>query len=131
MYTSDINMKKTGFIYLAISLFCMVFGGVYEYFSHEVYSFYMIYAFVFPLIGGAVLVYAALFLGKTLKTTRISFNLWNSAIAAFTAGSIMKGILDIYGTTNKIITLYPVIGVIAAAGAFISYFLRKIPAEPI
>ncbi len=54
LFTSviDKNGKKSGrtsLNYLWISLFCLLFGAVYELFSHGVYSMYMIYAFVFPL----------------------------------------------------------------------------------
>ena len=60
MFTSDINANRrkasrTSLIYLIVSLFCALFGAVYEMFSHEVYSYYMIYAFAFPLIGGTLL----------------------------------------------------------------------------
>ena len=41
--------------YAAASLFCALFGAVYELFSHEVYSYSMIYAFIIPLAGGALL----------------------------------------------------------------------------
>ena len=37
-------MAKTGFAYLLAALFCALFGFVYERFSHEVYSGFMIYA---------------------------------------------------------------------------------------
>lgn len=40
---------------LAVSAFCTVFGEVYEHFSHNVYSAYMVFAFAFPLAGGALL----------------------------------------------------------------------------
>lgn len=59
MYISDIEAaakraSRTAFVYLLVSLFCALFGAVYEVFSHEVYSFYMIYAFAFPLAGGTL-----------------------------------------------------------------------------
>ena len=40
--------------YLWISIFFAVFGGIYEYFSHGVYSYFMIYAFMIPLVLGTV-----------------------------------------------------------------------------
>lgn len=43
-------MKKNLF-YLFLSLFVLVFGQIYEHFSHGVYSNYMIFAFLFPLLG--------------------------------------------------------------------------------
>ena len=69
MSTSDINrMKKTaktGFVYLFISLLCILFGAVYEYYSHEVYSYFMLYAFVIPLAGGALPFFCNGFLHNT------------------------------------------------------------------
>ncbi len=40
--------------YLIISVLCAVYGMIYELFSHKVYSIYMIFAFVIPLLGGFV-----------------------------------------------------------------------------
>lgn len=59
MYTSDIDANsksalKTALVYLLASLFCVLFGAVYELFGHGVYSYFMIYAFVFPLAGGTL-----------------------------------------------------------------------------
>ena len=48
------KMAKTGFAYLFATLFCMLFGAVYEHFSHQVFSYYMVYAFVFPMGGGVL-----------------------------------------------------------------------------
>ena len=56
MFTSGINIKflKTSFIYLCVSLFLILFGAIYEYYSHGVYSYFMIYAFCLPLVFGAL-----------------------------------------------------------------------------
>ena len=58
MYISGTDKKSymnTACVYLAVSAFCAVFGEVYEHFSHNVYSAYMVFAFAFPLAGGALL----------------------------------------------------------------------------
>ena len=63
MYTSDKNeiihyadsMLHDAFIFLAAGILSAVFGLIYEIFSHEVYSFYMIYAFLILLVPGALL----------------------------------------------------------------------------
>ena len=47
MYTS--NKRKTALLYLVAALSAALFGGIYEQFSHGVYSSFMIYAFLFPL----------------------------------------------------------------------------------
>ena len=38
--------------YAAVSAFMLLFGAVYEYFSHGVFSAFMVYAFLIPLLGG-------------------------------------------------------------------------------
>jgi hypothetical protein len=42
-----------------------------------------------------------------------------AVIAALTAGSLLKGALDIYGTTNRLLIAYPVIAVLTVVGAVI------------
>lgn len=116
MYSSDIerqrrSMAKTGFLYLFVSLFCVLFGAIYEYFSHEVYSYFMLYAFVFPLAGGALPFFGLAFYHLPLPD-RVSGNLYHSGIAALTVGSLFKGVLDIYGTTNRLVSIYWVIGAV-------------------
>ena len=116
MCISDIELDKkreikTAFVYLLVSVFCILFGAVYEYFSHEVYSFYMIYAFAFPLFGGT-LPFMVLFMSNKRMPEKKPFNLYNSGIAALTVGSIVKGVLDIYGTTNRLISVYWITGVL-------------------
>ena len=41
-------------VYLIISVLCAVYGMIYELFSHKVYSIYMIFAFVIPLLDGTI-----------------------------------------------------------------------------
>lgn len=57
LYTSESeNIKdiRTALIYLIISMFLAAAGAVYEHFSFGVYSYYMIYAFAVPLVGGTL-----------------------------------------------------------------------------
>lgn len=102
-------MAGTGFLYLFISIFFILFGAVYEYFSHDVYSWFMLYAFVFPLVGGALP-----FLGMAFYRIpipgRISSNLYHSGIATLTSGSVFEGVLEIYGTSNRLVLVYWVLG---------------------
>lgn len=118
MYISVTDMEnkravKTAFVYLLISIICALFGAIYEVFSHGVYSFYMIYAFAFPLVGG-VLPFAILsFLSTDRYPYALARNLYHSGIATLTVGSIVRGILDIYGTTNSLSNCYWFIGILA------------------
>lgn len=120
MSTSDINrMNKTGktaLCYLFISLFCILFGAVYELFSHGVYSYFMLYAFVIPLVGGT-LPFFSMALSRAPIPNRVSLNLYHSGIAALTIGCLFQGALEIYGTTNRLVSVYWVLGTLFPAMA--------------
>ena len=75
----------------------------------------MIYAFGIPLVLG-VLVWAVL-LTSDIKVSSAFANLWNSAIAVLTVGCVFRGVLEIYGTTNKLVIIYPVAGAMLIAAA--------------
>ena len=90
-------MKKT-IRYLFLSLFVFVFAQIYEYFSHGVYSNYMLYAFLIPFLGLCVPSFLLHHLEKALPAN--SRFLWKSGIATLTVGSIYKGVLEIYGTNG-------------------------------
>lgn len=114
----QIKAARTSLCYLVISLFCALFGGVYELFSHQVYSYFMIYAFIFPLAGGT-LPFLLLCLTKKKKyPPALPRNLYHSGIAALTVGSVLRGILDIYGTTNSLTNYYWIAGILFLAAAF-------------
>jgi len=116
LFTSDTNkcekkFGKTALIYLIVSVFCALFGCVYETFSHGVYSFYMIYAFLFPLVGGTLPFLIFSLLESKKEPQSLAAKLYHSGIAALTVGSIVKGILEIYGTTNRLTVFYWIFGV--------------------
>lgn len=133
MYTSDIDIfrkgyAKTAFNYLLISLFCGFFGAVYELFSHEVYSFYMLYAFAFPLAGGT-LPFLAMSLFRVKKhPSRLSKTMYHCGIATLTVGSIVCGILEIYGTTNRLTGVYWIVGAVLVVIGLGAYFMQQ-PAD--
>ena len=95
--------------YLAVTVFCAVFGAVYELFSHGVYAAGMVYAFGFPLLGGLLpaLLYAKG--GKPLPS-ETSLLLWHFGISALTVGSLFSGALEIYGTSSPHTTVYWLMG---------------------
>ncbi len=131
MYTSDINENKnralkTSAIFLGASLFTGLLGAIYELFSHEVYSYFMIYAFAFPLVGGT-LPYLLLGLSKAKRyPNAVCRNLYHAGIATLTVGSIMRGVLDIYGTTNSLTNIYWFVGIpMTIVPVFIFLLSRK------
>ena len=125
--TLDINLKKQGKIYIVISIVCIIFATIYESFSHGVYSNFMIFAFLIPFIGGTCVSVALLKMNEL--PSRITNNLYNASIATFTFGSIIKGVLEIYGTTNIKIYLYLVVGFFLFLCSLISFAINIIKQE--
>ncbi|MEA4893936.1 MAG: hypothetical protein VB064_01595 [Oscillospiraceae bacterium] len=116
-------MRRYSLIFLCISLFCGLFSAVYEYFSHGVYSGYMVYLFLFPFAGG-VLPYAGFGLFPNVPCPqKLARNLYNSGIATLAAGSCVKGVLDIYGTTSIYCTVYWLAGAVLTAAGFAAYLI--------
>ena len=132
MYTSAIDSLKTGMKYLAASILIAAAAAVYGLFGHGVYSYFMTYAFMIPLLAGAVphLIsalksrepaevlnpFAYKLAGITAKILDAK-DAQLAVISTLTAGSILKGVLDIYGTTNRLLIAYPAAAVMVAATA--------------
>lgn len=122
MSTSDVNNLREEFFtlafrYLAASIFCALFGAIYEAFSFGVYSYFMIYAFGWPLIFGTLLFLARCakkpsgsVAGRDSLLRRWGLRLYHAGVATLTVGSIFRGILDIYGTTSNITKYYWIVG---------------------
>lgn len=127
LYISDTNKHKAyvnAFIYLIIALFFVIFGAVYEIFSHEVYSYHMIYAFVYPLAGGCLVYNLIAKFGKKYPNT-LTQNIYNSGIATLTIGSIVQGIIEIYGTTNECVGVYFFVGTAMVLTGCILYIFTR------
>lgn len=131
MCTSDAGIKRktaAGLqkIYLLCTVFCALFGAVYESFSFGVWSFYMVYAFACPLILGAL---PSAFIASARMARiprRAARGLWHAGVAALTVGCIFKGVLDIYGTSSPLTAVYFVCGgALLAAGAVAAAFTGR------
>lgn len=114
------GMARAGFVYLAVTIFCAAFGAVYETFSYGVYSYFMLYAFAFPLCGGVLPCFLFAHTQTPLpdKTAR---NLYHAGIATWTIGSVIQGILEIYGTTNRLTKVYGYVGILLLAWGIIRW----------
>lgn len=103
---------------------------IYEHFSHEVYSPHMVFAVGFPLLGGVAVAEILSRLPELFHPNRLTVNLYNSGIAAFTAGCLLQGALDIYGTENPLMICYKYAGLfLTGAGIslwLITVILRKV-----
>lgn len=111
------------FIYLIATVFMALFGAIYEHFSHEVYSYYMIYAFALPLMLGVLPGFIIGLFDFRIPTPK-AYRLWNYGVATLTVGSAFKGVLDIYGTTNRLVYVYPIAGGILLVSAMVIHAFR-------
>ena len=108
------------YIQLAASLLCALFGAVYELYSHGVYSYYMLYAFAIPLGLGVFPLLSIYAFGRILPE-KTPLAVWNAGLAALTVGCLFRGVLDIYGTTNRLLIVYPVAGGLLLALSVLLY----------
>ena len=103
-------------VYFGVIAFLTLFGAIYELFGHGVYSYFMVYAFAIPMIFG-FLPCLLLYPKMPKEFPQLSFRLYDAGITTLTLGSILKGALDIYGTTNRLLILYPMVGVALTGSA--------------
>ena len=127
MFTSDSKRKqllKYSFYYMLITLFCVIFGAIYERYGHGVYSYRMIYAFIVPLVLGAITLF-----GITLRAKRLPGPLpllfWNCGTATLTVGLLFHGVLDIYGTTSKWVLVYYIAAAALLCAGIVLYLVMK------
>lgn len=125
MYTSDKKEIKNAAVYLLISLALALFGAVYEHFSFGVYSNFMIYAFAIPLIGGTGMYLLRYLRGQKALLGLADSWLYHAAIATFTVGSVIHGILAICGRPNSLTIVYLIAGIALLAASAISTVLKK------
>ena len=104
------NKKKTFYSYFISSVLLFIFQWIYHHFSHGVTSQALRWVWVIPMVGGAFL-----FIFKKILNTfqnRLAFNLFNTGLTSYIVGMILKGILEIAGTSSPYIGIYPMIGMI-------------------
>lgn len=123
--TLDINLQlKLSYRYLIVSIVCAIVGGVYELFSHEVYSYYMIYAFGFPLLLGAFPWFTIGIFKEDFLPKKYIRDIFHCGIATLTVGSIFKGVLDIFGTRNPLSKVYWIVGILLIITGVVLTFVK-------
>lgn len=142
MFTSDIKsrgikskenfnggFRKTVLVYLILALVSVFIDQLYALFGHGVRSAAMTWMCLYPLIGGA-LIYLLLHLlipeVKNAAGFRFAFNIYNSGIATLTAGSFLKGILEIAGADSPYTAVFPAVGWIFIAAGISIFFLKPL-----
>ncbi|WP_083327675.1 hypothetical protein [Streptococcus sp. HMSC34B10] len=126
LYTSVINpnkkrFKKTVISYTLITIFFFAFSRIYEAFSFGETSVHMHYLFAVPLVGGIIL---AILLKAFAYFSRLSLNLWNSAVAIITTGTLFRGIVNLSGRSTTLNQPYWYVGIGFTILAILSIFLR-------
>lgn len=102
----------------------LLFAAVYECFSHGVISAFMVGAFLIPLLGGAL---PGLLLGRLPPQRRPGEGsrwLWGAGLTVLTAGSLFRGVLEIYGTTSRLGAVYWIAGGALCLAGVLLYALR-------
>ena len=115
------RFKKTVISYTLITIFFFAFSRIYEAFSFGETSVHMHYLFAAPLVGGILL---AIFLKVLPHFSRISLNLWNSAVATITAGTLFRGIVNLSGRSTTLDAPYWYVGISFAILAIITIFIN-------
>ena len=109
-------------VYTLITVFFFIFSRIYEHFSFGETSVYMHWLFGVPLIGGVVLL---IFQKLILNLSRLSLNLWNSAVATIAAGVLFRGIVNLSGRSTTLDLPYWYVGLVLAGLALLSMIFTR------
>lgn len=116
------RLKKTAVVYVLITVFFFIFSRIYEHFSFGETSVYMHYLFGVPLIGGMVLL---IFQKMIPNLSRLSLNLWNSAVATIAMGVLFRGIVNLSGRSTTMDLPYWYMGIGLAGLALLSMIFTR------
>ena len=116
------RFKKTAVVYALITIFFFIFSRIYEHFSFGETSVYMHYLFGVPLVGGMVLL---IFQKMIPNLSRLSLNLWNSAVATIAAGVLFRGIVNLSGRSTTLDLPYWYVGIGLAGLALLSMIFTR------
>ena len=112
----DIKKNKPFLIWMGITLFCIIFAFVYEMFSFGVYSMNMILMFLYPLLLGAL---------PCLLLHKAAGRFWNDGILLLTGGSLLAGVLEIYGTSSSLTDMIRWLGIVFVVLDLIIIVMKK------
>ena len=116
------RFKKTAVVYALITIFFFIFSRIYEHFSFGETSVYMHYLFGVPLVGGMVLL---IFQKMIPNLSRLSLNLWNSAVATIATGVLFRGIVNLSGRSTTMDLPYWYVGIGLAGLALLSMIFTR------
>ena len=110
------NTLKSLYIYIGVTIFIGLFGAIYEMNSNNVFSPAMYLAWIIPCVLGVgvylVLTYTPI---EQVPGTLVEC-IYNFGVAMLTVRSIFIGVIEIYGTTNRVmLTIYTVLSIVFLA----------------
>ena len=117
--------------YALVTLFCFVFGLVYEHFGFGVMSPFMHLAFLVPLVLGVLPRLILLVIRKEGVFPDSGLASWRLGIATWTTGSLFRGALDIYGTTSGLTIAYFIAGALLFAAGVVLFLVRAFRLLPV
>ena len=116
--TNNKRFKKTAVVYTLITVFFFIFSRIYEHFSFGETSVYMHWLFGVPLV---LLIFQKLI----PNLSRLSLNLWNSAVATIAAGVLFRGIVNLSGRSTTLDLPYWYVGLVLAGLALLSMIFTR------
>jgi len=117
-------MLRAAVLWAAVGVLTALFAVGYESLSHGVVSPFMVFAFLIPLVlGSGVNVLLLALRARAAGEYCAAF--WSLAVGVLTVGSLLQGVLAIYGTSNPLMAAYPPAGAVLLALAAISYCLNR------
>ena len=103
-----------------MTVFCAIFSIVYEYFSHGVYSIFMMGLALFPLILGVLPKLLRRMAGlKPASPMNRTIRMWG--IITLTVASCLTGVFAIYGTASAFTIYFWIMGAILMVISLATY----------
>ncbi|MXQ48468.1 hypothetical protein GRB29_03460 [Streptococcus pneumoniae] len=124
MFTSVTKntLLKASSLYIALTLFLILFTFIYEHFSYGESSIFMRSMFLSPMIAAGVFWLASYQLGWIKN--RASLLLFNSSIAILVSAGLIKGIVEVSGRHTSVDQPY---WYVAGVFALLSLILGFVP----
>lgn len=98
--------KKLAKGYGVVTVIVLLFSVIYEYNSHGVYSLHMMGLALYPLVGGVMVFSLLARFARRWSPHWLTVAAYQAAILSFMFGSLVKGVLDIYGTSSLYAGVY-------------------------
>ena len=112
-------LRRAALVWLCTAAFVAVFGRVYQVFSHDVWSPSMVFAVMYPLLGGALPLTVCALCSVRVIPGRLCRWLLSAGLAALTVG-----------TTSRLLAVYRFIGWPLVALAALVYLLGFFAPRP-